>query len=150
MAKHRTTRRRTGKGDKGLLVRAYLENAPRWLLETKTPKRLFARIDEEFRETLRHKSGVYALYKGEKIYYIGLTKGLYWRLRGHARGKHRKHWDHFSVWVVHRFRYVKDLETMLLRLVGPPGNSVKGHFPRKFNLKPRINGLIAKERGQWW
>lgn len=76
MARRRIRRKATSKG---LLVRAYLEGAPRWLLEVKPPRHLFSRIDEKFRETLRHRGGAYALYKGDKIYYIGLTKRLYWR-----------------------------------------------------------------------
>ena len=147
MARRRIRRKATSKG---LLVRAYLEGAPRWLLEVKSPRHLFSRIDEKFRETLRHRGGAYALYKGDKIYYIGLTKRLYWRLVSHARGKHRKKWDNFSVWVVNRFRYVKDLETILLRLVSPPGNDVRGHFPRHFNLKPKFRAIIRKERAGWW
>ena len=48
MAKRRKRRKRR-KTSKGMLVRAYLEKAPRWLLEVKTPKRLFTRIDSKFR-----------------------------------------------------------------------------------------------------
>jgi hypothetical protein len=36
-----------------------------------------------FRTYVRHRQGVYALYKGEKLYYVGLAGDLRWRLHQH-------------------------------------------------------------------
>src|SRR5688500_14990206 len=51
------------------------------------------------REYIRRRNGVYALYKGQKLYYVGLATSLSGRLKQHLRDKHKGLWDHFSVYL---------------------------------------------------
>jgi hypothetical protein len=37
------------------------------------------------RAFVRHRHGVYALYKRKKLYYVGLAKDLRWRLKTHLK-----------------------------------------------------------------
>jgi hypothetical protein len=68
------------------------------------------------------------------LYYIGLARNLYWRLVGHTKNKHKNKWDSFAIFRVGRVRYLKDIESLLLRAARPPGNSVSGHFRRDADL----------------
>jgi hypothetical protein len=43
-------------------------------------------------------------------------------------------------------RYLKDIESILLRVARPPGNAVKGHFHRDANLT-KVLKKIQKETG---
>ncbi len=90
--------------------------------------------------------GIYVLYNGNKIYYIGLSKrSLRGRLRQHmVRDKHRGKWDNFSFYQIGRTRYIKDIESLFLRVCFPPGNRIRGRFKKKFDLSKKIIRLTAK------
>jgi hypothetical protein len=80
--------------------------------------------------------GIYVLYRKGKIYYVGLSRAsLRARIRAHAtRDRHRGKWDSFSFYQITRVRYIKDIESLLLRIFRPTGNRAVGKFNRKHNL----------------
>jgi len=86
------------------------------------------------RDVIRRKPGVYALYKQDKLYYIGLASNLMSRVNGHLRDRHRGSWDHFSVYLTKDKAHIKPLESLLLRIAKPSGNRVSGGFGRPINL----------------
>ena len=47
---------------------------------------------------------------------------------------------------VHRVRYLKEIETLLLNLVGPPGSRVKGKVPRDGDLNRVLRATLAEYR----
>ncbi len=81
-------------------------------------------------EIMRGYSGLYALYKKNRLYYVGLANNLFWRLHSHTRNRHKGKWDRFAIYRVDRVRYLKDIESLLLQVARPPGNVVSGHFHR--------------------
>lgn len=109
--------------DKNKLIKKYLENKSR----------------KFYKDALgsKHKGrGIYALYKGDNIYYIGLSKkSLRGRLRRHALGdRHKNKWDAFSFYQIGKTKYIRDIESLLLRIFRPKGNRVIGRFKKKYNL----------------
>lgn len=84
--------------------------------------------------------GLYVLYRGDRIYYIGLSKrSLRSRLRRHAlKDKHKGKWDKFSFYQIGRTKYIKDIETLLLRVCNPSGNIISGRFKKKYDLNRNI------------
>jgi hypothetical protein len=111
------------KTDKSKLVKKYWEHKPAL----------------EYRDALRKKDrgrGIYVLYKNGKIYYIGLSKSsLKGRIEKHAvRDGHKGKWDTFSFYQIGRTRYIKDVESLLLRIIRPPGNKVVGKFHKRYDL----------------
>ena len=54
---------------------------------------------DTIRGMIRGKSGVYALYRGDQLYYIGLASNLMRRLRQHLSDRHTGVWDRFSVYL---------------------------------------------------
>jgi len=118
---------RKKKSDRSKLIKKYLEHRG-W-------KEYKCALD------LKNKGrGIYVLYKGKKIYYIGLSKrSLRRRLRRHARqDKHRGKWDSFSFYQIRRTKYIKDIESLLLRICNPPGNRVSGRFEKRYNLNGKV------------
>jgi hypothetical protein len=89
---------------------------------------------EGLKTIMRGYAGVYALYSRDRLYYVGLATNLYWRLWGHTRNRHKRKWDSFAIYRVDRVRYLKDIETLLLRVAAPPGNAVSGNVQRDADL----------------
>ncbi len=63
-------------------------------------ERLSRRFLEEHgaivRDHARGRHGVYALYRGERLYYVGLASDLRSRMKQHLRDTHATSWDGFT------------------------------------------------------
>ena len=100
--------------------------------------------------------GVYALYKGERLYYIGKAIDLPRRLSQHLKDQHQKKWDTFSFFVVNNKKHIEDLESLLITICEPRGNIAHpkgGAVDLTKDFKKRIkayqqdqNALIFKEK----
>src|SRR5262249_26385960 len=90
------------------------------------------------RQYVRGRNGVYALYKGEKLYYVGLATNLRGRLRSHLKDRHRGLWDRFSVYLTIGDHHIRELEALLLRITRPTGNKQGGKFARCENLNKQL------------
>ncbi len=87
--------------------------------------------------------GLYVLYKSDKLYYVGITGiDLFWRLHTHTRDKHKGKWDSFSVFIISRGRYLKDIETMANLISNPPANILKGRFKEHYKYDDRIKSIL--------
>jgi hypothetical protein len=123
MARRRAQRKPRRRPTKGALIRGASQKVPRELLLEPT-------FREELRGLMRGYSGLYVLYKRKSPYYIGLARNLFSRLHSHTKDKHKKRWDRFVFYRIARVRYLKDIESLLLRIANPPGNAVGGKFHR--------------------
>lgn len=120
----------------GLLVKSYAEGIKKELLE---------KNQETFRRVVGRKSGVYTLTKGKKLYYVGLSTKLRSRLKSHLDDKHRGKWDRFSFYSIGRKKYLKDIESMLVRVARPQGNDQEGKFGKNKNLKKRFINELKRD-----
>lgn len=94
-------------------------------------------------ELIRRRAGVYALYKHDRLYYVGLASNLMGRIKHHLRDRHAGLWDRFSVYITQRDEHVKQLESLLLRIAKPTGNRVKGGFGGPANLYRRLRRAMS-------
>ena len=90
---------------------------------------------EVLKEFIRGRNGVYALYKKERLYYVGLARNLRSRLRHHLRDRHAGRWDRFSIYLTEGDEHLKELESLVLRIAEPRGNRVTGKFLASEDLK---------------
>ena len=90
---------------------------------------------EVLKEFIRGRNGVYALYKKERLYYVGLARNLRSRLRHHLRDRHAGRWDRFSIYLTEGDEHLKELESLVLRIAEPHGNRVTGKFLASEDLK---------------
>ncbi len=98
-----------------------------------------------FKSYVRHRQGVYVLYKRKKLYYVGLAGDLRWRLHQHLSDHHGRSWDRFSVYFTIGEKHLRELETLILHITGkPPGNKNKGKFKDSENLKRTLKRDIKK------
>jgi len=131
-------RRAKKKSNKGALVKGVSARLPVDLLKEPSFK-------VGLQEITRGYSGIYLLYKRKTLYYVGLATNLYWRLLGHTKDKHKGRWDSFAIFRVGRVRYLKDIESLLLRVARPPGNTVSGHFHRDADLTKVLKKIQSEQ-----
>lgn len=105
------------------------------------------RVLDEYRtvvgQIIGGRPGVYALYRRDKLYYVGLARNLMARLRQHLRDKHRRAWERFSIYATVRIGHIRELESLLLRIINPTGNRQRGRFAAGRDARRALNRLIA-------
>ncbi len=72
------------------LVCQHLENVSRDFLE---------KYQDTIRDYVRRRHGVYALYRRDKLQYVGLASNLRSRLKAHLKDRHAKSWDRFGIYL---------------------------------------------------
>ena len=87
------------------------------------------------RKMIGKQAGIYALYRRNRLYYVGLASNLMGRLKTHLVDHHQGRWDRFSVYLTAHAEHIKELESLLLRVVAPRGNKIKGKFANSEDLK---------------
>jgi len=132
MARRRRTKHYAS--GKGTLIKGMSGRLPSDLFDSPMFK-------ERLEELMRRYAGIYALYRRNTLYYVGLTKNLWGRVRGHLRDRHKNKWDRFIIFLIKRVKHLKDIETLLQQVAEPPGNRVRGKVPRSSDL----NRLLRDE-----
>lgn len=122
------------------LVLAYLEKAP---------AKLWRSNPEVLRRHIGGRAGIYALYRGDRLLYVGLAKYLTVRLMQHLINGLGGQWNRFSVYVTVKDEHIKELESLVLRIASPAGNTATPSLARSEDLGPKIlaeaKGLSASE-----
>ena len=135
--KPRPRRKKKKDSNKGALIKGMTRRLPVQLLGDLS-------FTEGLQKIMRGYAGVYALYHGERLYYVGLATNLYNRLRWHTRNRHKGKWDRFAIFRVRRVRYLKDMETLLLQVAEPPGNTLSGHLHRDADLTRVLREVLRE------
>jgi hypothetical protein len=133
-------KRRRQRSSKGALIKGMSRRLPSEILESD----VFA---EHLRKMMRRYAGIYALYRKRRLYYVGLTRNLLGRINRHLKDRHAGKWDSFIIFRIHRVRYLKDIETLIHRLVDSPGNRQKGNVPRDADLNRVLREVLAAHMG---
>jgi hypothetical protein len=117
------------------LVTQYLENVSRKALE---------KYQSIIREYVGRRQGIYALYRKDKLYYVGLASNLRSRLRQHLSDRHGNSWDRFSVYLTLNSSQLRELESLALRIVMPKGNKQMGKFCNADDLRRTFKRDVQK------
>jgi predicted GIY-YIG superfamily endonuclease len=117
------------------LVCQHLENISREALE---------KHQDIIRQYARGRQGIYALYRKNKLYYVGLATNLRNRLKHHLKDRHGHSWDRFSVYLTIGDHHLRELEALTLRITKPSGNKQKGKFAKSEDLRRRFRRDIKQ------
>ena len=123
------------------LVCQYIENLSSAALEE------YASI---IREIVGRRHGVYALYRRDKLYYVGLATNLRNRLNAHLKDRHKGLWDRFSVYLTIDHSHLKELESLVIRIAQPKGNKQTGKFARSENLTRTLRQRLRDKHKMEW
>ncbi|MDI7267564.1 MAG: hypothetical protein QME96_06190 [Myxococcota bacterium] len=96
------------------------------------------------RERIGRRNGIYALYRGKRLYYVGLATNLRSRLRSHLRDRHAGTWDRFSLYLTDGDRHLREIESLVLRISDPKGNRVWGALPGAKDLRREFRRAIVR------
>lgn len=125
---------------KAQLVVSHIERIPRTILEDHPTV---------LREYVRGKRGVYALYKGTRLYYVGLATNLRSRIKAHLRDRHAEAWDFFSLYLTTRDEHLRELEALVMRITMPSGNRSKTKFASSVDLRSSFKErIVASQRAE--
>ena len=119
------------------LVNGYLE---------RISVKAFERYQSEITDLVHGQHGVYALYKDDRLYYVGLATNLRRRVRQHLRDKHAGRWNRFSLYLVRKVDHIKEIESLLLRIADPAGNKMGGRLRSADNLKDDLRRMMEKSQ----
>ncbi len=111
------------------LVSQYLENISKEALE---------KYQKTIKKYVRGRHGVYALYRGNRLNYVGLASNLRSRLHHHLHDRHAETWDRFSVYLTIGGDHLHELEALVLRITKPKGNRQKGKLPGAEDLGKQV------------
>ena len=90
--------------------------------------RVLEEYPEVVRKLIRRQAGIYVLFRRDKLYYVGLANNLMGRLKSHLGDRHHGYWDRFSVYLTIDDEHMKELESLLLRIIEHSGNSDSNSF----------------------
>lgn len=107
-----------GKRSPRTLVTNRLENVSKDVFKTYYPL---------ITELVGDSPGVYALYDGGDLYYVGKSFELRKRVRHHLRDRHLASWTHFSLYLTRKEEHIHEIESLLVRIANPKGNRVVPH-----------------------
>lgn len=112
-------------------------------------ERVSWRVLEEHRTVIksmiRGHAGVYALYRGDKLYYVGLANNLMSRVNQHLKDRHHGLWDRFSVYLITDAKHLRGLESLMLRVMDTTGNRVKGRLAGAQDLVKLLKRRIEEK-----
>ena len=98
------------------------------------------------RQFVRRRHGIYALYKKNRLTYVGLATNLRSRLSHHLRDRHAHTWNRFSVYLTVGDDKLKELESLVLRIANPKDNRQGGKFARSEDLRKIFRRHIAQKQ----
>jgi hypothetical protein len=94
---------------------------------------------EVIKELIRRRHGIYALYRGDTLYYVGLARDLTGRVKTHLKDRHKGAWNRFSVYLTLKSDHMKELESLLIRIVRPRANKAGGRFATSEDLLKTVH-----------
>lgn len=106
--------------------------------------RVLEECPEAVNRLIRRKHGVYALYRRDRLYYVGLATNLMGRLKSHLKDRHHGSWDRFSVYLTVHDDHIKEMESLILRIAEPVGNKQSGKFADSTNMMASLNQLMSE------
>lgn len=128
----------TGKIKRGSLIHFALDGIKRESFEV---------IRAELATVLKHRAGVYALYQNDKLVRVGLGTSIFSRLESHAKSK-RYVWNTASLFIIgdKNLRFLRDLETAIVRIAKPRYNDQKGRVRDEHYLERLLKKSVTLKR----
>lgn len=96
-------------------------------------------------DIIKGHQGIYALFKKDRLYYVGLARNLKGRIKSHNKDRHHNKWTHFSLYIIRKEDHIKEIESLVLRIAYPKGNIVRGKLKQSKDLRPLLKRKLKDE-----
>jgi len=116
----------------------------------KVSSNIFDKHQKAITDRTSGQQGLYALYRNDKLYYVGLAGNLRSRIKHHLQDRHKGKWTHFSLYIISHADHIKELESLLLRIAYPAGNKLKGKLRRSANILPDLKKQTREAALKEW
>ena len=110
------------------------------------PKSLFRKYIPRIADLIGDSHGIYALYDGPDLYYVGKSTDLQRRVGAHLRDRHLASWTHFSLYLVRNADHLHDIESLVVRIAKPKGNRAT---PGGKGISALLRKLLAWHRERY-
>lgn len=107
---------------------------------------VFEDFPDQVTGLIKKGQGVYALYRRNKLYYIGLAGDLRGRIKWHLKDRHKGKWDRFSLYMIRKTDHIREVESLLVRIADPDGNKQRGRLRGSKNLERGLNASIKQRQ----
>ncbi len=107
---------------------------------------LFYTNKEVILNFIKGKQGIYALYHGNRLFYVGLASYMHIRLKQHLNDRLADKWDRFSIYLTKNTEYLKEMESLVLRIAHPVGNKAGGKFVAAKHLMSEIKQYYFEQK----
>ncbi len=97
-------------------------------------------------------NGVYALFNGQMPVYFGKGNICSRMRRHHRSGSKGGYWDHFSWYEIENDGNLRDIETLLLRMLPVYLhilNRQRGHFRSSSKARPALHAIVKLKRPKY-
>jgi len=111
----------------------------------KVSAKIFDKYQKEITDMIKGHHGLYALYRKNKLYYLGLATNLKNRISHHLKGRHQGKWTHFSLYIIRKADHIKELESLILRIAYPEGNKMRGKLRNSKNILPLLKKQVKEK-----
>jgi len=112
----------------------------------KVSRGIFDKYQKQIAKMIKGRHGVYALYRHNKLYYIGLAGNLRNRIKTHLKDKHGSSWNYFSLYIFKSESHIRELEALLLRIAYPEGNRQRGKLKGSNDLQPILKQQVKDQQ----
>ena len=113
-------------------------------------EKISAKVFDDFSsvitDLIKGHQGIYALFKKDRLYYVGLAGNLKGRIHSHNTDRHQNKWTHFSLYIVRKEDHIREIESLVLRIAYPKGNSIKGKLKQSEDLRPSLKKMLIAAR----
>jgi hypothetical protein len=96
-------------------------------------------------DLIKGHQGIYALFKKDRLYYVGLARNLKSRINAHNKDRHQNKWTHFSLYIIRKEDHIKEIESLVLRIAYPKGNKVRGKLKQSKDIRPLLKRRLKDE-----
>jgi hypothetical protein len=111
-------------------------------------RELLRRHPDIVKQFIGRSTGIYALYRKKRLYYVGLASALRNRLTAHGKNRHGDQWDHFSIYLTIKDQHLREIEALLLRIAKPRGAKQTGKLAQSRDMKRLIARAIRKKQSR--
>jgi hypothetical protein len=109
---------------------------------------LLRRHPDIVKQFIGRNTGIYALYRKNRLYYVGLASALRNRLTAHGKNRHGNQWDRFSIYLTIKDQHLREIEALLLRIAKPRGSKQTGKLAQSRDMKRPIMKAIRQKQSR--